>query len=50
VGTRKGKRGWEILAAIITATKLARCDGRHPVTVMERAGTFSRERRFSVLR
>jgi len=41
---------WEIPASIIAGAKPDRCDGHHPVTVMERDGTFCRERPLSVLR
>src|SRR6266478_6157622 len=37
MGTRRGERGWEIPADIIADAKPHRCDGHHPVTVMERA-------------
>ena len=49
MGTRRGQRGWEIPADIIVGENPHRCDGHHPVTVMERDGTFYRERPLSVL-
>jgi hypothetical protein len=43
MGTRRRQRGWEIPADIIPNAKPARCDRRHPVTVMERDRTFQAE-------
>jgi hypothetical protein len=37
VGTGRGERGWEIPADILADAKPRRCDGHHPVTVMERS-------------
>jgi hypothetical protein len=48
--TRRRQRGWEILADIIARANPECCDGHHPVTVMERDGTFCREPPLSVLR